>query len=329
MKQVSIIFSLLFYSISVFSQSGNTATGDQALNSNTTGSGNTASGYHALNKNATGSYNSAFGYAVLSSNYSGEFNTVTGSFSLHKGDLSQASGSHNTADGSNISNCCYTLQSFSVGVGYSALWNIDSSGNNSTAIGFGATGNGYNSTAIGSFSDFTINNNAVRISNGTNSSNSIGGFVAWSNLSDARTKKNIRQNVPGLAFIKKLQPVTYNLDLDVVDSLLQVGRSANMPSLSKEEKTTKVAQQKRVYTGFVAQDVEKANQSIGYDFSGVDIKGGVYALCYSDFVMPLVKAVQEISEENNVLHDQVNKLTVEVNQLLERKSKRSAAITQH
>jgi len=49
-------------------------------------------------------------------------------------------------------------------------------------------------------------------------------------------------------------------------------------------------------TGFLAQDVEAAAKSIGYDFSGVDVPKNstdLYGLKYGDFVVPLVKAVQE------------------------------------
>jgi hypothetical protein len=39
--------------------------------------------------------------------------------------------------------------------------------------------------------------------------------------SDKRVKKNIKENVPGLAFINKLKPVTYNLDLNAIDKIVQ------------------------------------------------------------------------------------------------------------
>ncbi len=58
------------------------------------------------------------------------------------------------------------------------------------------------------------------------------------------------------------------------------------------------------YTGFLAQDVEKAAESIGYDFSGVDKpqhERDNYSLRYAEFVVPLVKAVQELEEENEQL----------------------------
>jgi hypothetical protein len=54
-----------------------------------------------------------------------------------------------------------------------------------------------------------------------------------------------------------------------------------------------------VYTGFLAQEVEAAAQSIGFDFSGVDAPkndNDFYGLRYAEFVVPLVKAVQEQQE---------------------------------
>lgn len=121
----------------------------------------------------------------------------------------------------------------------------------------------------------------------------IGGQVAWTSLSDSRTKKNIRQDVLGFAFINLIQPVIYNFDLDTADYLLRVDKAKEMlTALSQEEKASREAKQKRLYTGFVAQDVEKAAQSIGYDFSGVDVdEEDIYGLRYSEFVMPLVKAM--------------------------------------
>ena len=49
-------------------------------------------------------------------------------------------------------------------------------------------------------------------------------------------------------------------------------------------------------TGFIAQEVEKAANELGYDFSGVDKpknKNDYYGLRYAEFVVPLVKAMQE------------------------------------
>jgi len=49
-------------------------------------------------------------------------------------------------------------------------------------------------------------------------------------------------------------------------------------------------------TGFIAQEVEKVAKELGFDFSGVDIpenEDDYYGLRYAQFVVPLVKAVQE------------------------------------
>ncbi|MFN0276114.1 MAG: T9SS type A sorting domain-containing protein, partial [Chitinophagales bacterium] len=55
------------------------------------------------------------------------------------------------------------------------------------------------------------------------------------------------------------------------------------------------------FTGFLAQDVDAAAKKINYDFSGVDKSGDIMGLRYSSFVVPMVKAIQELSEENENL----------------------------
>jgi hypothetical protein len=59
------------------------------------------------------------------------------------------------------------------------------------------------------------------------------------------------------------------------------------------QKTLKAAE---LQSGFIAQEVEQAAQSIGYNFHGVDKPKNEtthYGLRYASFVVPLVKAVQE------------------------------------
>ena len=62
------------------------------------------------------------------------------------------------------------------------------------------------------------------------------------------------------------------------------------------------AKERLLQTGFVAQEVEKSAKEIGYEFSGVDapkINNNLYSLRYAEFVVPLVKAVQELSKMND------------------------------
>ena len=203
-------------------------------------------------------------------------------------------------------------------IGYSSL-HRNTTGSYNTALGFNSTNynNLDNTTSIG-FGASVTSSNQVRI--GNNAINSIGGHVAWSTFSDGRVKKNIRTDVPGLAFINSLQPVTYNMDLDAIDELMKFEepeiRDDDMeapPPKSQEmieiERKAREAKEKIVQTGFVAQDVEKAAKEAGYDFSGVDVDEiGIYSLRYAEFVVPLVKAVQELSEQNDRLKEQINEL---------------------
>ncbi|MBS3777137.1 MAG: tail fiber domain-containing protein, partial [Bacteroidales bacterium] len=41
--------------------------------------------------------------------------------------------------------------------------------------------------------------------------------MGWSNFSDGRFKTNITPDVPGLEFILKLKPVTFNWDLQALE----------------------------------------------------------------------------------------------------------------
>lgn len=68
---------------------------------------------------------------------------------------------------------------------------------------------------------------------------------------------------------------------------------------------------KVVHTGFIAQEVEVAAKKLNYDFNGVDApknEQDLYGIRYSKFVVPLVKAVQELVEQNEEQQTQINEL---------------------
>jgi len=72
------------------------------------------------------------------------------------------------------------------------------------------------------------------------------------------------------------------------------------------------------YTGFVAQEVEKAANDLGYDFSGVDKaknENDVYGLRYAEFVVPLVKAVQELSAANDAKDAKIDAQQQQIDEL--------------
>jgi hypothetical protein len=81
--------------LSVNTASGNTATGADALEGNTSGNANTATGNFALQVNTTGAFNQASGYQALANNTIGDDNTADGVQALY----SNVSGTHNTAIG--------------------------------------------------------------------------------------------------------------------------------------------------------------------------------------------------------------------------------------
>lgn len=275
--------------------SDNTADGSGALFSNTTGIYNTATGYQALYFNTTGGYNFAIGYKALYDNTTGSENTATGWNAL----VANTTGNYNTAI--ELNSLVQTTGDYNTGLGYYA--NVDAAVTNSTAIGN---------------SSYTGASNQVRIGNGAVTS--IGGYVNWTTISDGRVKKNIKQNVPGLVFINMIQPITYNLDLDAADKIIQrpalKDHDGNIVQPSQEETEARRHKEQIVYTGFVAQDVESAARKIGYDFSGVEApknEKDLYGLRYSDFVVPLVKAVQELSAQNETLQNRVSALEAIVN----------------
>jgi wobble nucleotide-excising tRNase len=66
------------------------------------------------------------------------------------------------------------------------------------------------------------------------------------------------------------------------------------------------------FSGFIAQEVESSAKKIGYNFSGVDKSGSLYGLRYAEFVVPIVKSVQELDNENKALKLKVDSLEKEL-----------------
>ena len=104
-----------------------------------------------------------------------------------------------------------------------------------------------------------------------------------------------------VAEIRALRPVTYIVDLPGLDKYYnksqatKVSQDSSSALRQSEQQTLQRAATHRE-SGFIAQEVEQAANKIGFTFSGVDKPANpenIYALRYGDFVVPLVKAVQE------------------------------------
>ena len=123
----------------------NTATGNHALFSNSSGTNNTAIGYQALNLNTTGNYNVAIGFGALVTNVDASANVAIGFDALRT-----CTSSGNTATGyqAMLANTDGVLN---VANGYQAmLGNL--SGNGNTAIGYQALKDnttGFKNVALG------------------------------------------------------------------------------------------------------------------------------------------------------------------------------------
>ncbi len=270
----------------------NTAVGTQSLLTNSSGYSNTAIGMEALFYNSTGNYNTANGYQAMVNNTTGMSNSANGDSALY----SNSSGYFNTANGAQALSSNST-GSYNTANGYKSLNGI-STGNYNTAVGYGTevtSGSLTNTMALG---NGAIVNASDKVVIGNTATLTIGGYAGWTTYpSDSHFKKNIKENVPGLNFIMKLRPVTYNIDINAIDARLHP-KDKNKFEIEKPSENTK---NKIAYTGFIAQEVEKSAKEIGYNFSGVDVPKNdkdFYGLRYAEFVVPLVKAVQELSSEN-------------------------------
>ena len=125
-----------------------------------------------------------------------------------------------------------------------------------------------------------------------------------SSLSDKRTKKDISDNELGLKFINALKTVQFKKKnpKDWEESILEnrfkdEGKEAEI-ALSKDDP--------KLYRGLIAQDVEKvlADQNIE-EWDGFEDDGGLKRLGYSSLVVPLIKAVQELSARVETLEGQL------------------------
>ena len=162
--------------------SGNTASGYQALFSNKGGDNNTANGAFALQINTIGNSNTATGEGTLFNNTTGNFNTATGVDAL----VSNGTGDNNTATG--VGALRNNNASNNTASGTNALLS-NTSGFNNAANGFNALSSnriGTGNTANGAFalrsnttaSNNTANGQAALANNTIGGSNTADGFGA-------------------------------------------------------------------------------------------------------------------------------------------------------
>jgi hypothetical protein len=308
----------------------NTAIGDRALTAHT-GLRATAVGCSALAANTTDGYGVAVGYAALTANTTGTLNTAVGSFALTSNDGAGGGGDYNTAMGYAA---LYTNSegSSNTGIGYYAGF-ATTTGTHNTAIGYNANGavtDGDYNTGLGSAAGDSVTTGtfnvcvgyatdvsavgaANQISIGTNIScsedsqvtigksgnvvrNEFDTDAAWSQSSDVRKKKDIEDAVLGLDFVNDLRPVTYEWkpNNEFPEDFAEYSEENHMTLGVKMH-------------GLVAQEVKVALDKTGVDrFSGwKEDPDGSQRISKEMFVIPLIKAVKELSAKNDALEARI------------------------
>lgn len=286
----------------------NTFMGNYAGNANTTGTNNTAVGYNALALGATSSQNVAIGSLSMAHMTNGYSNTACGYASAN----AMTSGAYNTANGWSALTACSTGSS-NTAIGYQSLagttsgysntaigtnaGNVITTGTYNTFVGYGANTNAGTYTNASAFGNSTIVTASNKIFIGNSSITNIQGQVSFLTYSDGRFKTNVTENVKGLEFINKLRPVTYKMDTKALDDFI----ISSMPDSAKlaHQAGMDFAPSKAItHSGFIAQEVEAAANQVGFVSSIVSAPSNAndpYSLSYAEIVVPLVKAVQELS----------------------------------
>jgi hypothetical protein len=151
----------------------NTAEGEDALFSLTSGFGNAANGFGALYSNTTGNHNTAIGYDALYNNTTGSYNTANGSLAL----TFNTTANNNTAIGFEALN--NNTGTENTAIGSIALFR-NTTGSDNTASGvsalvFNTTGNSNTANGANALYSNTIGSRNVATGSSALYSNQIGG----------------------------------------------------------------------------------------------------------------------------------------------------------
>lgn len=268
----------------------NTGVGYRALYNNSTGEKNTSVGALSLNSNTTGIENVALGMQALYDNQVGDGNTGVGYFTMR-----QITGDYNT------------------GIGHRTL-DVTTSGTGNTALGEGAGGTnqtGSNNTFLGRDSRtagtnfdncIVIGYNAVGNASNTATygSSSItkhtfeGGVIASPDTYTNTTANaaNVYIDLTTSEFMRSTSSLKYKEDvrdydkgLDVIDTLRPVYYK------SKGGDATD-------YAGLIAEEIHEAGLG---EFVQYDAEGQPDALAYQNMVALLIKGIQELRAEVELL----------------------------
>jgi hypothetical protein len=237
-------------------------------------------GKHTGENNTSGSGNTANGAGSFASNTIGSYNTLNGVNSLY----ANKTGSYNTANG------------FSA-LAYRQDGSHQTNLSNCSGLGFNARVSASNQVQLGNSQTTTYCYGSVQ------------------NRSDERDKTDIQETKLGLDFILALRPVEYRWDYRD-DYFKEVEKEDGTKELKKIPKDGS-KKRSRFHQGFIAQEVKTIIDNTGIDFAGYQdhsIKGGCdfLSLGYTEFIAPMVKAIQEQQKIIETLQGKINTLKSKV-----------------
>lgn len=201
-------------------------------------------------------------------------------------------------------------------ISYTPKYSISIDYPNNVIIGHNSysaiTHNYSNCTILGSNANCTGN---AQVQLGSTISNTYS-YANIQNISDARDKADIRDSILGLEFISQLRPVDYRWnyredyvlptgDYEVINGV-KVPITATLPNDGSKTRS-------RFHHGFIAQEVKQTMDTMGIDFGGYQdhkINGGQdkLSISYTELIAPMIKAIQELKIEVNMLKAQVETL---------------------
>tara|TARA_R100000995_G_scaffold79168_1_gene50111 strand:- start:290 stop:1534 length:1245 start_codon:yes stop_codon:yes gene_type:complete len=261
----------------------NVAVGTNSLDANDAGNGHTALGYNSLSAQAGATDGTtAIGYKALHQNNYGGSYELSVAVGYEAGD-NQTSGFYNTF------------------LGASTTGN-DATATNQIVIGYHAAGIDDNYAVIG-------NENITRLYAADDGGATF--YGAGQSWSDKRIKENVKDIGLGLDFIKKLTPIQFTKKQpknyeSSLKSKLQLAREVSNKKSLRVLDDTEVSRKR---AGFLAQDVLSIMKEFGFDENNaivqIDEKTTQHSMDYSSMVVPLVKAVQELSAKVEELEAKV------------------------
>ena len=319
-------------------QSNNIAIGNNALQnigitnlSTLRATQNIAIGNDALKVNPEGYENIAIGHAAMANSVDARRSVAIGVAALIKDDgysnvgVGRIAGFSNTIAHSNTyigdqAGYQVTTGSLNTLIGRNSGYELKT-GNFNVALGMDAGvestyDNISNSAAIGYLARNTASNQVVL---GNTTTSEICGTVDFTVHSDSRIKENVNDNVVGLNFINGLRPVSYNVNYQTVAEMI----GEESPDRDQEAKLriAREAKSQKTEYGFIAQEVEQLTKDLDFEFQGVHIPESpenLYRISYSTFVVPLVKATQELSDKNDELEKENQELKAQLDDILKR-----------